>query len=263
MTRLLALVAALSIGTLTMAQTFTAVIDNAQSFADVELCLSGVCDTDSTPLSGSITLDLQGSNLGLRDFAISADQGLTLNLSYGIFGSFNTTLADFALSDATPGTLKGPVPIVADAFSFANVDANSAGTLAYVATGLPCTVLSGAGLACSDTIDLTDGNPRTVDQIAGMISVVGTDVTVTASITTTVPLDPANPGLGTVTVSGQVVATGALLCAGDLTGDSAVDFADFSQLASCFDQPCGDLTGDATTDFADFAVLASDWNCGL
>lgn len=52
-------------------------------------------------------------------------------------------------------------------------------------------------------------------------------------------------------------------CDGDLTGDSVVDFDDFSQLSSCWGQPCGDLTGDALTDFDDFSALSAGWGCGL
>lgn len=52
-------------------------------------------------------------------------------------------------------------------------------------------------------------------------------------------------------------------CSGDLTGDSQVDFADFSVLSACWGSPCGDLTGDALTDFADFSALSADWGCGL
>lgn len=62
--------------------------------------------------------------------------------------------------------------------------------------------------------------------------------------------DPANP----LNLAGTN-------CAGDLTGDSVVDFSDFAVLSSCFGTPCGDLTGDNLTDFADFAVLSADWGC--
>lgn len=60
-----------------------------------------------------------------------------------------------------------------------------------------------------------------------------------------------------------VIVLGAAACDGDLTGDSQVDFADFSVLSSCWGAACGDLTGDAVTDFADFSTLSSDWGCGL
>lgn len=71
--------------------------------------------------------------------------------------------------------------------------------------------------------------------------------------------DPAGPMI--LLISSQCNIGGG--CAGDLTGDSQTDFADFAQLSSCWGQACGDLTGDATTDFADFAALSADWNCGL
>lgn len=70
--------------------------------------------------------------------------------------------------------------------------------------------------------------------------------------------DPARPSVA-VQLVGEVTAAGG--CAGDLDGDGATNFADFSILASCWAAPCGDLDGDATTGFSDFAVLASDWNC--
>jgi hypothetical protein len=251
-------------------------VDSAASGIQVELCVSGACDTDSSPLTGYVTIWLDSVDapalIMLHDFDVQATQDLNHHLSWGAFGQFDSTLSGAALWYATPGWPTGPEPIVADTFSFLNVPVLAAGTLTYTAAGLPCVALQGAGLPCADTHNLADEGQQTADQFSGTITSDNRVVTLDSNVYVQSPLDPLNPGLGTITISGnihgQVYVPEAV--PGDFDGNGQVNLNDFATFSVCFANPVtgsppgcsfdqayeSDFDRNGTVNLNDFATFA-------
>ena len=101
-------------------------------------------------------------------------------------------------------------------------------------------------MLCDDAIDMSTLTLDPLD-MEGTVTVAGRDITVTLDIDTSAPLDPDNPGLGTLTVTGTVIAEGAvplpdvptfvdvltgaitdadLVCESDVNGDGYADGRD-------------------------------------
>lgn len=150
------------------------------------------------------------------------------------------------MSYGTPGTPMPATAINAGAFVYAGVPSTTAGTLGYTSTNLVCLGLQAAGRPCSDSIDLATLGAGSID-LGGNVSVMGRAMTLTVDINSSGPLDPNNPGLGTLSIVGTVVATGSVplptvetftsvvlgvnadldaMCESDINGDGVVDGRD-------------------------------------
>lgn len=252
-------------------------IDQTQSVADVELCLtiiSTACDTDTTPVAGSVTVSLDcpiaPGDISLHDFVFQLVEDVVLNLNFSL-GAFNSIGRDVEVVYADPGNPLSSVAVTDDAFTFTNVPAQVTGLLEYEANGLVCTALSSSGYECISTIDLSTIvlDPLDMD---GTITVSGNDVTMTLDTIISGPVAPANPGLGTFTIDATMLARGVgpPPWPGDLTGDDRVDLADHGRFVGCLVGPgttaigacqCADLDEDDDVDledFADFQVAFAD-----
>ncbi len=185
---------------------FDVPVNPSQSVLNFELCISGSCTTDSSPVSGSFTADSAG----------------------------------LAVHYAQPETPLGPVAVVAGGFAFANVPADSTGTVTYSAAGIPCIALQGAGLPCSATLDLANGGTQTMDQFDGQVTSQDRVVTLMTQLDMTSPLDPNNPTLATLhvygTVQGQVYVPVPVLV-GDLNCDGVVGFGDINPFVLALSNP--------------------------
>lgn len=254
---------------------FEVPIDPSQSSLTFELCLSGACDNDTSAVAGSVTIALDSvdfpSQIWLHDFTLNLVDSVAFSLSWGVFGSFNATIADGGLLYADPNVVLGPETIAAQAFVFPSVPTAGRGLLAYSATGLPCVALEAAGLPCTDTDDLSS-EPAQNAELGGEITAVNRIVTLAADVDRTTPIDPNNPDLGTIRVFGRV--TGQVLVPrplGDVDGDGDVDLRDAQLWMLCCNGPdvtapppgCSayhfsgsDLDGDGDVDLADVWVLA-------
>lgn len=244
-------------------------INQAQSTISVQLCISGSCDTDSSPVSGSYTLDLDApaapTQLSILDFTNTLTQTINLNISFGFLGAFNATGSGIVVKYATPGFPTGPAPITATNFNVANVPTLSDGQVAYNATGIVCSLLSGQTppVPCNSTINLADQGVQS-GTVQGTLSVSGGVISLLATINSTAPLDPANPATGTITITGTIRGSAPVppppSCPGDANGDLLVNAADLSVLLANFGLAAagpgsGDFNGDARCDGADLSVL--------
>ena len=234
-------------------------LDPAQSHVDVTLCVtlgSTVCDTDGSAVAGFVVLDLDCLTMpgavSVHDFDLQLTDSIDLNLDFGfIIGRLDSSTANMAVAYAAPGTPRPAVPIAAGAFTDPQVPIDARGTLTYAATGgIPpfdiCTLLTASGVPCNDVIDLSLV-PLNPTDLAGTVAVSGRDITLTLDVQVTVPLDPANPSLGTLSMVGSVVATGTtplpdiatfvavltgsiiapdLICESDINQDGATDGRD-------------------------------------
>jgi hypothetical protein len=266
---------ALSVGTLlvvpTWAAPFDVPIDPAQSVLYFQLCISGACSTDSSTVTGTVTIDLDSidspAQIWLYDFDLNLADNLHLYLSWGIFGNLTADATGVAVHYAYPGTPLGPAAITGGSFAFLSVPTTSEGTIAYHAVGVPCYALQGAGLPCDDTMNLADQGIQLADQFGGNIASQNRIVTLSSQIDMTTPLDPNNPSLGTLHVwgstLGQVYVPNPVI-PGDLNCDGTINFGDinpFVQFLSDFagwqaTHTCpaanGDINGDGTyPSFAD------------
>lgn len=244
-------------------------IDQTQSTADVELCLtiiSTACDTDTTPVAGSATISLDcpiaPGEISLHDFLFQLVEDVELNLNFS-FGAFNSIGRDVEVVYADPGNPFPPVMVIDSAFAFTHVPAQVTGLLEYEATDLVCTAFTSYGYDCIGAIDLSTIPLAPLD-MDGTITVSGNDVTLTLDTFISAPVDPANPGLGTFTIDATMLAGGVSppLWPGDLTGDDRVDLDDHGRFVGCLAGPgpaaigacqCADLDEDDDVDLEDFA----------
>jgi hypothetical protein len=263
-----------------LAAPFVVPIDPGQSVLNFELCISGKCDTDSSSVSGTVTIDLDSienpAQIWLHDFYLRLDHNLHWYISWGILGSFTADATNVAVYYAYPGTPMGPVPIAGHNFTFNDVPTNAEGTLTYHATGVPCIALQGAGVPCDDSQNLADQGTQTADQFSGTVTSQGRVVTLATSIDMTVPLVPEYPTLATLhvygTVRGQVYVPPVIL-PGDLNCDGVVGFGDINPFVLLLSNPgawqtqypgCpienGDINGNGSVGFDDinpFVALLS------
>lgn len=263
-----------TLATTAVGDPFDVIVDETQSTLNFQLCVSGTCDTDSSPVTGYLTIDLDNyltpASIWLHDFDLQLANDLQWFLSWGFLGNLNATATDVAVYYAQPGVPLGPEPIVADTYMFIDVPTQAAGLLTYSATGIPCAALQAADMPCDDTINLADQGTQTADQFSGDIAIADGVVTLSTMIDVTTPLDPDNPDLATMHVWGTVVGYGDLpvvFCRGDANCDSLVTFDDINYFVSAIvsqadwetlfpDQPpCdylnNDLNGDQLVTFDD------------
>ena len=276
----LALVVGVSCAALSGATPFVVPIDPSQSILYCQLCIAGSCDTESSSVTGTVTIDLNSigepTQIWLHDFHLYLTNNPHWYISWGWLGSFTADATGVAIHYGAPGTVMGPVPITADAFTFYDVPTNAEGVLTYHAVGLPCAALQGAGLPCDDTRNLAEQGTQTADQFGGTVTSQNRIVTLMTQIDVTSPLDPNYPDLGSVhvygTVRGEVYVPDPVV-PGDLNCDGVVGFGDinpfvlrlsnpsayFSQFPDC-PNANGDISGDGAVDFADinpFVALLS------
>ena len=259
------------------ASPFELQIDSVQSDVDLTLCMtvgSTLCDTDSSPLGGSVTLEvdcLAGPvSVTLHDFVFEVLETVSFQLDFGFpVGQFNATASDVVVMYAQPGIPLPEAPLVGDAFGYTGVPADGTGQLDYTATMLVCFGLIAAGHACDDIIDLSTLELDPLD-LDATLAVMDRDVTVVLDIVLTAPLDPEAPDLGYFMVDGTLVASGTVpgwqYPPGDLDSDDDVDLADFGAWVGCLlgpDEPtgtgcaCADLDLDNDVDLADYAEFQS------
>lgn len=244
-------------------------INQAQSSITVQLCISGSCDTDVSPVSGSYVFDLDvpsaPTQASLLDFVNTLTQTINLNISFGFLGAFNASGSGIVVKYATPGIPTGPAPVVAGQYTLTNVPTLSDGLVAYNATGIVCSLLSGQTppVPCNATINLADQGVQS-GTVQGTLSVANGVISLVANLNSTVPLDPANPATGTFTITGTIRGSAPVppppSCPGDANGDLIVNAADLSVLLANFNQAAagpsaGDFNNDGQCNGADLSVL--------
>jgi hypothetical protein len=237
----------------------------AQSQVTAGLCLtitSTQCDSDVSPVGGQIVASLDcltaPTAVTISDFNLAVLESIELNLNYGPFvGQFNAVATGVQINYATPGTPLPPAPLTNNAFAYQGVPANAAGQLNYNATILVCVALAGAGQPCNAALDLSTFILNPV-ALTGTVTVNGRDVLMTVNVNLSAPIDPANPGLGTLTITGSVQAAGTvplpsietfvgvllqtiedadLACESDLNGDGAANGLDIPEYVQALLSP--------------------------
>ncbi len=240
-------------------------LDVANTSVDVTVCVLGSCDSDASPATGLVRLDLDSisapTSATLLDFSMALTESIDIYVSLGLLGSLTAYAPDVTLAYATPGTPNGPVPLVGGDASFPSVPVQLDGSLDYDATGVVCSLMQGAGYPCSSVLDLGTTEPDIADPLVMHITSQNRGISVQSVVQVTVPLDPNNPGLGDTTVLATLNGSVYVPCPADLNGDGAVDLDDLSQLLVHFGQPGplsyedGDLDDDDDVDLDDLSIL--------
>lgn len=251
------------------AEVFTVPIDPLQSSVTATLRLFGASSADSSPVSGSVRLRLDTVGAPMTISGLDFDLALTEPLDHSIGSGGNqfvSTVSDFHLVYAMPGTTIGPVP-ASPTFVFADVPADARGMLSYTATGTVCIVLLANGVPCDDLDDLSSEPTSSVD-FAGTVSATALRiVSVEASVDQIMPVDAMNPSLGTLHVQGTIRGSVFVpVIPGDANGDCAVNFADVTSVLQHFGEAGipGDADSDGAVDFGDITSILQNWGaaCG-
>lgn len=251
-------------------------LDLQTSTIDVEICVQGECDADSSPIGGfmEIALDCLGdpSMISLQDFDMQADQDLNFHLDYGFGGDIFATAVGLALFHAAPGPDNPAVPVVNDEFTFVDVPYLKRGDVNYDAQGIICVLLQGLGLPCSDAVDLSQDSPAIADAWPGTIMIINGTVELSGMIDIEAPLDPENPDFGTISVVAVLNGAALLPSVGDLDVDGDVDLTDYELHLMCANGPgnppaqtcppgvAADIDCDGDVDFADFAEMQTAYD---
>ena len=243
----------------------TVPIDNSISTIDVIGDFNGFVDTDSSPVSGFITVELDDCGaptmITMNDFQMVVDN--TLNFSF-VGGELTATAAGVMLEYGAASPPTGPAPIVTDDFTFVSVPVDSSGIVSYNATGFTCFALQLGGMPCSDSFDLSQDPTQTADMFDGTVTIAGGTITISTEFNVTQILDEKQPDLGSITISGFVTGTAELPpadCPGDASGDQTVDLTDLNLVLGNFGSagPAGDANNDGSVDLADLNLVLGNF----
>jgi len=246
----------------------TFVVDSEASFTTLTICetITGSCDSDTSPVTGTVELDLltpQSPHLAsILYFNFELTE--TLNLSYNLgFGQTLTiTGSDLATEYALDGPT-GPEPIGPNGeLFFPQVPQATTGTLSYDTSSLLCIVFQSQGLPCSSTIDLAEAGIITAPVQATLVRV---DDELLLTINIEAEFDSADlPDSPPVngTISTTIFATAQVPvpdCPADVNGDGIVDLNDLNIVLTNFGQTTsiGDTNSDGIVDLDDLNAVLS------
>ena len=225
MTHRIAVAALAGLAGAAAAQPTTITVDSAQSQMDLTLTLNvfllgSDSSSDTSPISGTLEIELDDygapAAMTIHDFALALDEDLAFNFSL-FLSNVDASATSLGAAYATPGTPAGPVPVVADLFSFPSVMTALSGTV--TATGN----VFGVG-DINEVIDLSAQPPYDAPA-DGMITSDGVTVTLDGGMITFSGSSEILPGVASMDVAGTVtfVATGPVPEAG---GCNAADLAE-------------------------------------
>jgi hypothetical protein len=246
-------------------------LDDFQSNLTLTLCIQGACTSDTATASGSFTLGIANvtniSTATVNDFNIAMSRPAVLNLDFGFLGRFFSTVSDFVVFDANPNVPQAPSSIAGQQFSYTPVTTLQSGIVNYDATGVVCANLTNLLLPCVGTIDLSTrpptpnngGGPCPGAPLILTVTSVGRTVHLSGQICSQGFLDPLNPSVGSLTITGTVsgsVTVPLPPCPADLNGDRAVNVQDLTIFLGRFGQSVtpgstGDLNNDGAINTSD------------
>ncbi len=252
-----------------LAQPADLTIQQAQSGVSAQICisppgLSTKCDTDTSSLTGSLSIELDNyttpTAITIHDFTFVLSDTMNYNMDWGFFvGGIDIQLSGVTVYYATPGTPTGPVGVDgAGDFDFPAVQAFFTGTGSYQGYG----PIMG-GLVGSGTFNLADFGA--VDSaIAGNVQVSSGQITLAGSQAF------SNSGeISGVTTSidgtATVVATGnAPECIADFNADGTVNTLDVLAFLNAWSagDPSADCNADGLINTLDVLCFLNAWSAG-
>jgi hypothetical protein len=190
-------------------------VTTSSSTMTVTLCadpgIGQQCDTDSSPISGSVVISLDDNTtpgaISIRNYDMYANNNMSLSLVWRIIfevARVDATATGLGLSHPTPGPHNPFYPVSGTSFTATDVPYQTRGSANYSGGGLTCNFLN----PCSGAFDLSTNGPSTIASVPGTITVNNGVATVHLDLTVAQYLDDANPSLGTLTVHAVVDASG-------------------------------------------------------
>jgi hypothetical protein len=245
-------------------------INTGLSNVNVQLCILNGCDSDPSSVSGFVSAKVAPlaapTSLTLYDFTFTLNDQIDLFISFGFLGNFTGTGQNLVLFDAQPGIAQPPTPVSSGAFSYTGVPTNGTGSFTYSSTGIVCTALTNAGRPCNDVLNLADQGTQSGTLNGSVSFSPGRVLTLNINPNLSIPLDPANPSLGTLTVTGTIVATATVPLRGDVNLDGLVDGHDAKDFVSVMLNPssgswqkryAADMNDDDAFDDLDIAAFST------
>lgn len=220
------LIASMRAGPMAHATPIEISVDTGLSTVNVQYCLGTSCSTDTSAVEGTTLIRLDSvaapTMIQQDDFFYA----LTETINIAITG-LTATGTNITLDYATPGLPQGPMVLgPGGMFSFLDVPANQSGMINYAATGTTCFLLTLAGFPCTDAIDLAQQG-STAGDIAGTVTVLpGRVVRLTSQPNISGPINPANPALGTLTITGTIVGEAVVPRRADVDQNGLINGAD-------------------------------------
>ncbi len=245
-------------------------VDQSQSSITARICLDPGfgerCDTDSSPIAGSVSVELDDygtpTAIVLHDFFLELTNAMVYDFSWGPFiGSLKITLTDVAAVYANPGVPTGPVGVDgAGGFTFAAVETLLTGNGAYVGSGPIIGPLIGSG-----EFNLADfGVMETA--FTGVVWVIGDQVVLTSTMTFMVEgevegVQTTLDGTATIVASGPVPPPE---CKADFNGDTVVNSLDFIAFLNAYTagDPAADFNGDTVVNSLDVLAFLNAFVAG-
>ena len=277
-----AAVGVLACAAVVQATPFPITINSSQSNVSVQLCLTvnnvSRCSTDTSRVAGESWVKLQPvltpSQVTLYDFTFSLLDTIDLVLNYGNFvGRLEIHTQpppnNLVLTYPTPFVPLPPVPVAQDgSFVYNDVPANPSGLVNYSATLLVCLFLQAQTppIPCSGTINAADNGTQTATLSATVTVSPQRVVSAVVMPNVSVPLDPNNPSLGTLTITGTIRGSATLPLRGDANLDNVVDAGDLQAFVDILLDPQAatwqqrfavDVNDDDAFDALDAAAMAA------
>ena len=207
-----AIIICLSMATSAKATPIEAYVNTTQSSVTVQLCMLNKCSSDTSPVSGSAMIKVNPTvgptSLMICDFDFSLTQSIDLLLSWGFLGNVTATGQNISMHFPSGQPYLPPTTVSGGgSFTYPNVPSDNQGIISYSASGAPCTLLQSAGQPCNDTIDLADEGTSTGNMNGTITVSPSRALRLTLYPNYTGPIDPNNPSLGTMTITGTIVCT--------------------------------------------------------
>lgn len=189
----------------------TFLIQSNESSIVLSLDALGKSDTQSGPLAGSLSLNLDKTvvpPLGtLEDFSVSTVGVIHFKIDLGAFGGGKADLKKLEIVEFHPIETPDPVsPLLNGSLSFSNLSYTTFGDATYAVTGLACALVQSSGRPCNDSVDFDNGPPETIDVMQCQLSSVPGRQKLEVHYFFARPLDSTSPDLGTVSGTASVVA---------------------------------------------------------
>ena len=181
------------------------------SSLQLTLTVQGETDSDTQRLSGTIRLAVDCAAplaaASLRDFHVRAVTNFNLHLDYGFLGDLSGTLSELEIRHGDPGPHQPYTPAVGGSITFRDVPNALDGSAMYVASGLPCVLIQGAGRPCTDTILLASQPTSPIRALSGTLTLTNGVLRFVGSFDfgpLTIVEGATLSGVGTVTARGVV-----------------------------------------------------------
>ncbi len=180
---------------------FQVTLDTNASSAQISLDALGQTDTETSRIGGSVVVGtdryLSPTQAGMGDFQLKTLQTINFRLDFGFLSKATARIPRFEVARISPPPIPTLLPIENSHFVELNLPYQTKGSGNYEVSGLACLSLSNT-IPCKDTLNFNNAPPGTLAELDTKITELPGKLQVSFTGFFTVPFDPGNPDLGTV-----------------------------------------------------------------